>query len=189
MQQAERVYVLAVPLGAPVQAPSRSAVVVRAVHRADELAPTHGIAGVHRRDDRLVLRAHPVRVHDDDHTAPRDRAGEAHCAGTGSGDRAAWRRFEVDPEMSRSVRRGRRIEGVHHPHRGEWRGVSDRGGTGRRRRRVQRWRRRGDRCAAAHEGTDRHRRDHPDPCSAHRSSLVQTAVGRPREPGRVWTVP
>jgi hypothetical protein len=129
MQQAHRVDVLVAAFRAPVQAPSRAAAVVRAVHRADQLTPAHRLVHVYRGADRLVLRTHPVRVRDHDQTAPRDRSGEGDRSRTGRGDRPAGRRGKVHAEMSGPVRSGRRIEAVHHPQWGERRGVDHRCGA------------------------------------------------------------
>jgi hypothetical protein len=66
----------------------------------------------------FVLRAEAVRVQHHDDSAPGHRTGEAHDAVSGGDHDGSATRAQIDPEMTRTIRSHRRIEG---PHDAQWR--------------------------------------------------------------------
>ncbi len=103
---------------APVQdAGERSARIVPRLQHSDHLAGADQSADVHQRINRLVRRAQPTRMYDDDHPAPRQHRRERDTAGTRRPHEAAGRRGQIDTAVaSRPPRDGRRVR-PQHPHR------------------------------------------------------------------------
>jgi hypothetical protein len=80
------------------------------VEDPDRVAGQDGLAGCHRRPQRLVRRPQPAVVIDTDHPAARDVTGERDHPGAGRPHHRPGRRAEVDTPVARQPGPGRRVE-------------------------------------------------------------------------------
>ncbi len=111
-EEAQRVDVELSPLGTEVQACRGGAVRVRGGESADPLSGLDAISGSDRRSNRLVRRAQPAVIHDDD-APPSHRSGKRHLSRRYGEDRLAGPPGEVDAAMAWTVEVVRRSERGH----------------------------------------------------------------------------